>query len=153
MPSFRFWGSRNMKIIAFFCEGSTAGRDFLEETSLRGNICQNYPFGNNPFVNPRMWQKQGEGTHGRTTWKLQNSFIEGAGGGHSSTGLPTLTTRTCQIIKAQCFPWRELQRLGQGWLWLLSVKKTSTYLIKCGRMDTSLEMQQVPRFAYQEFIF
>ena len=38
----------NIKIIAFFCRGSTAGKDFLEEILVQGNVCQNPSFGNHP---------------------------------------------------------------------------------------------------------
>ena len=41
------------QITAFFCKGSTAGEDFSEEISVQGTICQNHPFGNHPFANPR----------------------------------------------------------------------------------------------------
>ena len=44
MPSFQFLGPRNIKIIAFFCQGSTAGKDILEEILVQGNICQTNPF-------------------------------------------------------------------------------------------------------------
>ena len=53
VPSFRFLGSRNTKIIAFFCQGSTAGKNFLEDISVQGNICQNHPYGSHPSMNPR----------------------------------------------------------------------------------------------------
>ena len=42
VPSFWMWGSRNIKIIALFCQASTAGEDFLEEISVQGNICRNH---------------------------------------------------------------------------------------------------------------
>ena len=48
-----FWGRGISKIIAFFCQGSIAGKDFLEEISAQGNICQNHSFGNHHFANPR----------------------------------------------------------------------------------------------------
>ena len=52
-PSFPFfWGPGISKITVFFCQGSTAGKDFLEEISVQGNICQNYPLGNHPLANP-----------------------------------------------------------------------------------------------------
>ena len=40
-----FWDAGISKIIAFFCQGSTAGKDHLEEISVQGNICQNHTFG------------------------------------------------------------------------------------------------------------
>ena len=43
VPSFRLLRPRNIKIIDSRCPGSTAGRDFLEECSLQGHICQNRP--------------------------------------------------------------------------------------------------------------
>ena len=46
-------GPEISKIIAFRLPGSTAGKDPLEEISVQGNICQNHPFGNHPFANPR----------------------------------------------------------------------------------------------------
>ena len=41
VPSFRLWGPGKSKIAAFFCQGNIAGKDFLEEMSVPGNICQN----------------------------------------------------------------------------------------------------------------
>ena len=41
-PRSSFWGPGISRIIAFFCQGSTVGRDFLEEMSVQGNICQNH---------------------------------------------------------------------------------------------------------------
>ena len=41
------------KIIAFFCQGSTAGKDCLEEIAVQGIICQSDPFGNHNFAHPR----------------------------------------------------------------------------------------------------
>ena len=52
-PHSGFWGPGISKIIAFFCQGSTAGKDFLEEIPVQGKICQNHPFGNHPSANPR----------------------------------------------------------------------------------------------------
>ena len=48
VPSFRFWSPGISKSIAFFCLGSTAGKDFLEEANIR----RNHPFGNQPFAKP-----------------------------------------------------------------------------------------------------
>ena len=59
VPSFRFWVPGTSTITAFFCQGSTAGKDFLEEISVQGNICQNHPFGNHPFANPQTWGQGG----------------------------------------------------------------------------------------------
>ena len=53
VPPFRFLGSRNIKIIAFFCWASTAGKDFLEESSVQVNICQDHPCGSHPLANPQ----------------------------------------------------------------------------------------------------
>ena len=38
------------KIMAFFCQCSTAGKDLLEEISVQGNMCQHQPFGKHPLV-------------------------------------------------------------------------------------------------------
>ena len=38
------------KIIAFFCQVGTAGKDALAEISVHRNICQNRPFGNHPVM-------------------------------------------------------------------------------------------------------
>ena len=38
------------KIIALFCQVSTAGKDYLEEMSVQGNICQHHPFGSHPSL-------------------------------------------------------------------------------------------------------
>ena len=48
------WGPGVSKIITFFCQGNTAGKDFLEENLVQENICQNHPFGNHPSANPQM---------------------------------------------------------------------------------------------------
>ena len=48
-----FGGPGMSKNHSFLLRGSTAGKDYLEEISVRGNICQNHPFGNHPFANPR----------------------------------------------------------------------------------------------------
>ena len=49
---YRCPGIFEFKIIAFFCQGSTAGKNLLEEILVQGNTCQNRPFGNHPLRNP-----------------------------------------------------------------------------------------------------
>ena len=46
-----FGGSAISKLIAFFCQGRTAGEDFSEGISVQTNSCQNHPF-DNPFCEP-----------------------------------------------------------------------------------------------------
>ena len=49
-----FWGPGKSKIKAVCCQGSTAGKDVLEEISVHGSICQNRTFGNHPLANPQL---------------------------------------------------------------------------------------------------
>ena len=52
VPSFRFWGSRSIEIIAFFCQGSPAGKDFLEGSFGTGAHLAKPPFWKPPFCKP-----------------------------------------------------------------------------------------------------
>ena len=65
-----FVGPGVSKVIAFFCQGSTAGKEFLEEISVQGNICQTHPFGKPPFCEPPTSRKlatnQSKATHACT---------------------------------------------------------------------------------------
>ena len=75
------------KIIALFCQGSTAAKDVFEKMSVQGNICQNRPFGSHPLATPRSdlessqnVAKQAESDESNCHRKNGNYF--GSGGGN-----------------------------------------------------------------------
>ena len=47
-PRSGFWGPGISKIMASFCHGSNAEKDFWSKSPYRG-VCQNHPCGNHPF--------------------------------------------------------------------------------------------------------
>ena len=57
IPSFGFLGPGNLKIIAFYCQGSIAGKDILDEIQVQGNICQTHPFWKPHFCEPPIYSK------------------------------------------------------------------------------------------------